>query len=361
MKRLFERVKAMVKGYDFIATPPGATIKEQLEDRGMSQKEFASRMNMSEKHISKLINGEVQLTTDVAIRLETVLGVPAQFWIKLEAVYREKLLKHLAESAMNNNIEIARQFPYAEMAQYGWVPATRKVEEKAEYLRRYFEVVDLTLLENQQITKIACRRLAVTKKSDLALMAFAQRAKLVARGIKTSAIDVKKLKAEISTIRSYTLTTPDAFCTDLINRLSDCGIALVFLPSLRGSYLHGATFVDGSKIVMGITDRGADADRFWFSLFHEIAHVVLGHINHSGELTKEDEDAADNWAADNLIPPMAYEQFKRRGSFYESDILRFAKDQMIAPGIVVGRLQKEGAIGHNHLNNLKEQYVIAAN
>jgi HTH-type transcriptional regulator/antitoxin HigA len=79
LKRLFERVKAMVKGYDFIATPPGATIKEQLEDRGMSQKEFASRMNMSEKHISKLINGEVQLTTDVAIRLETVLGVSAQF------------------------------------------------------------------------------------------------------------------------------------------------------------------------------------------------------------------------------------------------------------------------------------------
>lgn len=47
----------MTKGRDYIATPPGATIREQLEYRGMSQKEFASRMNMSEKHISKLING----------------------------------------------------------------------------------------------------------------------------------------------------------------------------------------------------------------------------------------------------------------------------------------------------------------
>ena len=122
----------MTKVHDFIATPPGATIREQLEDRGMSQKEFASRMNMSEKHISKLVNGEVQLTTDVAIRLETVLGVPAQFWIRLEAVYREKLLKHEAEANMESNIEIARQFPYSEMAQYGWVPATRKAAEKAE-------------------------------------------------------------------------------------------------------------------------------------------------------------------------------------------------------------------------------------
>ena len=67
----------MVKSRSFIATPPGATIKEQLLDRGLSQKEFAVRMGMSEKHISKLINGEVQLTPDVAVRLEMVLGVPA--------------------------------------------------------------------------------------------------------------------------------------------------------------------------------------------------------------------------------------------------------------------------------------------
>ena len=60
----------MVKSRSFIATPPGATIKEQLLDRGLSQKEFSVRMGMSEKHISKLINGEVQLTPDVAVRLE---------------------------------------------------------------------------------------------------------------------------------------------------------------------------------------------------------------------------------------------------------------------------------------------------
>lgn len=69
----------MVKSNNFIATPPGATIKEQLLDRGLSQKEFALRMDMSEKHISRLINGEVQLTPDVAIRLEMVLGIPANF------------------------------------------------------------------------------------------------------------------------------------------------------------------------------------------------------------------------------------------------------------------------------------------
>lgn len=75
-----------------IATPPGATIKEQLEDRGMSQKEFTSRMGMLDEHISRLIRGEVQLTPDVAYKLEMVLGVPAKFWINLESIYRNKLI-----------------------------------------------------------------------------------------------------------------------------------------------------------------------------------------------------------------------------------------------------------------------------
>jgi len=114
----------MVRSRSFIATPPGATIKEQLNDRGMSQKEFAVRGDMSEKHISKLINGEVQLTPDVANRLEVVLGIPAAFWNNLEAIYREKLAKVKAENAMEEDESLAKQLPYSEMAQYGWIPKT---------------------------------------------------------------------------------------------------------------------------------------------------------------------------------------------------------------------------------------------
>lgn len=106
----------MVRSRSFIATPPGATIKEQLNDRGMSQKEFAARMDMSEKHISKLINGDVQLTPEVSVRLEMVLGVPAKFWNNLEAIYREKLIKVEAENAMEADEAQAKQLPYNELA-----------------------------------------------------------------------------------------------------------------------------------------------------------------------------------------------------------------------------------------------------
>ena len=105
-----------MRSQSYIATPPGATIKEQLKDRGMSQKEFAARMDLFEKHVSKLINGDVQLTPEVALRLEMVLGIPAKFWNSLEAIYREKLLIVEAENAMDEEEALAQQFPYSEMS-----------------------------------------------------------------------------------------------------------------------------------------------------------------------------------------------------------------------------------------------------
>ena len=130
----------MVRSRSFIATPPGATIKEQLNDRGMSQKEFSARMDMSEKHISRLINGDVQLTSEVAVRLEMVLGVPAKFWNNLEAIYREKLIKVEAENTMDKDEVLAKQLPYNQMSKFGWVPETRLMKERVINLRKYFEV-----------------------------------------------------------------------------------------------------------------------------------------------------------------------------------------------------------------------------
>ena len=350
----------MVKSRSFIATPPGATIKEQLLDRGLSQKEFAVRMGMSEKHISKLINGEVQLTPDVAVRLEMVLGVPANFWNKLESTYREKLVKANAENDMDADKELAKKIPYREMSKNGWVPETRDTTEKVIYLRKYFEVVNLEIIKDMQLSKIACRRLAETEKSNLALLAWAQKAKLEARTIKTSLVDLKSLKKSLPEIRSMTTMNPSDFCPKLIELLSNCGIALVFLPHIGGSFLHGATFYDGNKIVVGLTVRGKDADKFWFSLFHELGHILLGHINQPNGTTEEDEDAADSFAKETLIPTEKFNTFTTQNDFSKAAICAFSQEEHILCGVVVGRLQKEGFINYNRCNDLKTKYVLSA-
>lgn len=79
----------MDKAQNMVAIPPGATIREQLVLRGITQEDFARDLGMSE--VSQLLEGNVKLTPDIALRLEHVLGIPANFWINLETIYRSKL------------------------------------------------------------------------------------------------------------------------------------------------------------------------------------------------------------------------------------------------------------------------------
>lgn len=349
----------MLRSKNTIAIPPGATIREQLEIRGMKQKEFAIRMGLSEKHISHLINGQVELTHDVALRLESVLGVPASFWNNLEASFREKLIRVATENDLEHDMELASRFPYSKIADLGWVNATRNLNEKAINLRSFFEVAKLEVLEHLRIPGIVYRRTGENKTSDYALAVWAQKARIEARHHTTAPINISKLKQSIERIRSMTIKKPENFCTELSNLLDECGIALVFLPHIGGSFLHGASFYDGDHIVMGLTVRGKDADKFWFSLFHELCHIIRGHLNEFAEFDNIQEEEADVYARDILIPPECYQKLISTNCFTKEAIISFASEVGIAPGIVLGRLQKENFIPYNMFNDLKERYEIA--
>jgi HTH-type transcriptional regulator/antitoxin HigA len=348
----------MLKSKTIVATPPGATIKEQLFNRGMTQKEFASRMEMSEKHISRLINGEVQLTGDMAIRLEMVLGVPARFWNNLESIYREKFSKAQAENEMDEDLEILKKIPYNEMVRNQWIEPSDRKEEKVINLRKFFEVVRLGILDKKLVPNVACRKLGDGEKSDFALICCAQKAKIESRNIETKQINIEKLKEVIPEIRKMTMLDSEVFCGLLHEKLNECGIALVFLPHIGGSFLHGVTFCGGKKIVIGITLRGKDADKFWFSLFHEIGHIILGHLSLTDGTSEKDEEDADFFARNTLIPDYIFKQFTDKGDFNKTNIINFSKETGVDAGIVVGRLQKEGWIKYNCHNDLKTKYSL---
>lgn len=73
--------------------PPGATLAEQIKSRGITVKDLADQLGFSEKQVMGIINGEVSITSEIALKLEDVLGIPASFWNNLEAIYRESLTK----------------------------------------------------------------------------------------------------------------------------------------------------------------------------------------------------------------------------------------------------------------------------
>ena len=105
------------------------------------------------------------------------------------------------------------------------------------------------------------------------------------------------------------------------------------------------------------------ADIFWFSLFHELGHILLhGHTTvilegvDGDPKLKEQEDQADRFAADTLIPPGPYKKFTEKGRFYAEDIQQFADGVDIAPGIVVGRLQNDGLLRQSWHNGIRRRF-----
>ncbi len=263
----------MVKSRSYIATPPGETIREQLKDRGMSQKEFAVRMDLSEKHVSKLINGEVQLTPEMAYRLEMVLGAPAKFWNNLEIIYREKLVKAHAENEMDFEIALAKQLPYSKMAQYGWVPKTKIDKEKAICLRKFFEVVNLSLVTDKRLEKVTFNGTEIDPADNPVVAVWIQKARIDARAISTDAVNVEKLPHAILDIKKIRAKTVEEFYGGVKQILSACGVAVVFLPHIQGLHIKGATFEDGKKIIIALKNQNDNMEKMRTSLFRELEQV----------------------------------------------------------------------------------------
>jgi HTH-type transcriptional regulator/antitoxin HigA len=322
----------------------------------MSQKEFAQRMDMTEKHISRLINGKVELTHETALRLESVLGIPATFWNNMEALYREQEARALDELTFEHDEDIASKIPYSECVKLNWLQPTRSKKEKVHNLRKFFEVANLGVIEKMRTFGIAYRTAGASSKSDYAKAIWAQRARMEARTIQTDPISISLLKESLPQIRAMTTLDPEIFCVKLEALLARCGIALVFLPHISGSFIHGATFVDGTRIVLGLTVRGKYADKFWFGLFHELGHIICGHITRSSRADDDNETDADSFAQNALIPREQYDIFVKRKDFTKPEILYFSSLVGIAPGIVVGRLQKEKHIDYTWFHELKTKY-----
>ena len=335
---------------------PGQKIRETLSARGMLLKEFALRMGMTEKHVSKLINGEVQLTVETSVRLETVLGIPAAEWNAMEASYRESKIRWDGERLAERDVALAQCFPYAEMTRLGWVPGVKNDREKVLRLQDFFEVVDLCHLENEQLFGVACRKLSLHEREDLTILSWTQEGRKRARDLRLEPFQVKKLEKLIPEMREWTLEKPTTFLPKLREALADCGIGLVILERIRGLNIQSAAFPSGSGVVVALTAKVMDDSEFWHRLFRELGHAFLGHVWQEGGVAEQDERDAILWARNALLPRKEFDALKQLGSFTEKNVCEFAGEQGIAVGIVIGRLQAEGLISGGRLNRLKAKY-----
>ena len=81
-----------------LAIPPGETLAEELEVRGMTQQELAATMGCSPQVIAEIVRAERAITPEIATALSKVLGGSSQFWTNLEEHYR-MTLEHIRAKA----------------------------------------------------------------------------------------------------------------------------------------------------------------------------------------------------------------------------------------------------------------------
>ncbi len=343
-----------------MAIPPGETIKEFIDELGMTQKEFAIRMDISEKHLTHIIKGSVELTRDIACKLELILGIESSFWLNLENSYREALAKFKEVYIDEEEKKIVKEIPYNELAIDGWVESTRKVNEKVINLRKFFAISDLT---NLRKVNVAYRKANICHENKYALLSWVRIAELQAQSIETQKFSRKKLIELIPEFRKLTLIKSSDFYKKLVELCATAGIALVVSKHLKGTGVHGVTFLNSkkNKLIIQLSVRGKAADKFWFTFFHEISHILYDEKDNFIyiECDEETEKLMDIKAANLLIPNDKYEMFVERGRYSIDDINSFAQNVGIHPCIVVGRLKYDRYLPYTVFTNIAPKFEIS--
>jgi len=340
------------------AEHPGKKIEALLKANSMSRKELAARTAVTEKHISTLISGERNITASFARKLGCVFdGYGASRWQQLQNEYDLSELEKKERNSITDE-EFAVLKHLGDIISYfeskGGISHADSKADKVLKLRGLLKISDLTLMPH--VSYNAAYRAQLTSNALIdpyVLFAWQSICEIETRKLKaSSALNVGLLKEKLGAIKNMMSDSISDVRQRLQDIMSECGIRFKVVRNFRGAPVQGfiKDITDeesgNHELIMCLTIRRARADIFWFTLFHEIAHVLNGDyrakfVDFSSE-SSEAENRADCFARDFLIPPEEYLAFtmEHRSPGWE-DIEEFAKKVNVPPFIVLGRLQKD--------------------
>lgn len=328
---------------------PGETLYEILEDREMTQKELAVRSGVTEKHVSTIIKGLKPISVAYAKKLEYALGIDASFWINLQANYDKELLEFEEVNNISpNEIKILKNLKsiIEYLINIKLMNSDNNEAVKVLDLRRILGVSNLTSISS--ITYNAAYRAQVASKADIyVLFAWQMICDILTENIQLSdGLDTNKLKDKIPDIKQLMFARADVIQKELKEIFAECGIAFKIVRHFTGAPVQG--FIKGNeqgRTILCMTIRGGFADRFWFTLFHEIAHVLNGDAKQKfidfDSAENEIEERANKFARNTLLSPIEYKKFLQHNDFSLRATKDFAERQGVRPFVVIGRLQNE--------------------
>lgn len=332
---------------------PGTILSREVEARGWMQKDLARIIGRPQPPINEIVRGVKQITPATALELSEAFGATAEFWMNLETNYR----LHLAEQKKKDK-KIARKSklysiaPVSEMITRGWIKAGWSFEDLEEKILAFLGISSVD----------ECDRLVATLRpstfhepESFAVAAWIKRSEHLANTQPVSEFEPTKLELALPQILRL---SADANEVEKIPALLlSLGVRFVIVPHLPRTRIDGA-MIPGPNPIIALTLRDDRLDNFWFTLMHEIAHVLAGHnttrIDEEGfeaETSDSLEVEANSMARDWLIDSLDYLRFVKIQSpdFSRSSIAELALSQRRHPSIVLGRLQRDGEVDHKRL------------
>lgn len=345
---------------------PGETLKEILEDRGMSQRELALRTDVKEPHVSGIVNCQKPISVSFAKKLEYALGVDSSFWINLQANYEKELADFEEIHSISNEEMAVLQIlkPITDYAQ-----SIRLLESQAQGSLRVIEWRKLlnvsSLLRIPQISQSGAYRLAATKSVDpYILFAWLRLSDLIAKDLLVkSELSVEKLTSMLPLIRGLAFESEETMYPKLKGYLADCGIRFAIMKHFTGAPVQGVikTNIDAT-LNLTLTLRQKFADIFWFTLFHEIGHIVHGDVKGRlidyVDIDNEMEQQADEFAENALIDRDCYSSFVNKGVYSLERIQQFSEEMQIPSFITIGRLQHDKHMDFRQYVDEKPKYDL---
>ena len=339
------------------AVSPGEILNERIVTQGISQAELARRCGHSAKLISEIINGKAPLNPRLALEFEKVLSVDASIWLNIETDYRLYMARKAEAREAVDAAAWLEQFPIRELAKRGIFDKPESDTDKMSKLLSFFGVASIKAWSMKYgLANVVYRHSRRFESDQAALATWLRLGELDAEGQECVDYNETRFKRSLKEIRRQTRSPIEDALMQAMHLCNEAGVALTLVKPLPKIALSGATWwLSPKKAVIQLSARHKTDDHLWFSLFHEAAHLLLHSKktiftdSRNGGST-EIEVEADNWASNKLIPRSNWNRFIATSLFSKTAIQSFAKEQGIAPGIVVGALQHEGYIPWSHMN-----------
>lgn len=332
------------------AVHPGEVLHRYMQEHSIRQTELAERTGLTAKHVNQIVKKSVGITPDVAVLLETALGTPRRFWSQLGADWEMHTSEQKAAVSLQEATAWANGFDISTLIRCGIVAKTDSMVDRARKILQFFGVAGPAAFEATWL------RPRVSFKRSQAYTVHEQNTALWLRLVERAAEDLNiEAEYKAARLRKAAALVPALTTMPLITgfeaaqkALGDAGVALVFVRQVPGTRVSAATWWVGDRPAIGITERGRRFDIFWWSILHEIGHLLrhprretfLDLDRDKSDVAESDaEKEADDFAAEVLFPKTA--RLRIAGAKSKQELVLLAAELNLGVAMVAGQ--------HGHL------------